>query len=246
MKSKGIKIVLNRKNQQFCAGVGMTKGELVSNSYYSNLLHPKEKNVLNNYKYHLRKESYLLGRLSAKQAIAAMVGNNYPQSIFIDTGIFQFPVVRCPNMQNIQVSISHCDQIGFSIAFPEEHPMGIDVEKISIDKVNVVLSQLTEDEKKDLKTYNNIKGFTALFSAKEALSKILRTGMMLDFKFLETEILKPKTNILECTFKHFGQYKALIYVQNEYVFSIALPKKTNVNLEEIWRGINQMASIAKE
>lgn len=54
-------------------------------------------------------------------------------------------------MQNIQVSISHCDAIGFSTAFPEAHPMGIDVEKISPDRTDVILSQITPTEQSLLK-----------------------------------------------------------------------------------------------
>lgn len=59
--------------------------------------------------------------------------------------------------------------------------------------------------------------------------------MMLDFKFLEIDTIKLEKQVLTCTFTHFGQYKAVTYLKEEYVFAITLPKRTEIQLEEVWQ-----------
>lgn len=239
MKSVGIKIPLARKNKPFHAGVAITYGTLNDLDSYSKWLHSDEEVVFKNYKYHQRKESYLLGRMAAKRAISVLTGYDEPTAIKINSGVFQFPVVSCPLLENIQVSISHSRHIGFCIAFPEYHPMGVDVETIQEDNCKVIASQLTKDEKEWLKNSKDTVVFTALFSAKEALSKILRTGMMLDFKFLETANLKWERDILKCEFKNFGQYQGFVFFVKNQVFSLVLPKKTHFNTEPLWKMLNE-------
>ena len=235
MKSISTKLPLIRANGQYEAALALAQGDLNTGKSQLDKLHPQELAIYQNYQYNRRKESYLLGRLSAKQAIQELSGINNPSSIWIDTGVFQFPIVKGEHLQNMQVSISHCDTIGCSIAYREAHPMGIDVEKISVDKTEVVLSQLTQSEKLLLTTNANIYGYTALFSIKEALSKILKTGMMLEFKFLEVKEIKETKDTIECTFSNFGQYKAFAFIQKKYVFAVALPKRTTMPLDPIIR-----------
>lgn len=239
MISRLTKLDLIRTQQQFCAYVAILQGELSELTLSINTLHPNEKAIYQAYQHNRRKESYLLGRLSAKEAILPLTNISSPKSIWIDTGVFQFPVVKCPNMSNIQVSISHCDNIGFSIAYPEAHPMGIDIEKIQEDRKETVLSQLTKNEQSLLaqKYKNTIPYYTALFSLKEALSKVIRTGMMLDFKFLEVDNITINKQVLDCTFTHFGQYKGVAYSNGAYVFSIVLPKRTKVDFSQLWKGL---------
>lgn len=237
MIEKSISLLLERENQTFQASISYLQGNLAALTKQLTYLHLKEKQVFQNYKYNRRKISYLLGRLSAKKSIQQLTNYNQLQNIWIDSGVFQFPIIKCPAIQNIQVSISHCDEIGISIAFPEAHPMGIDVEKIDIDRLDVVLSQMTNEEKKQLAkiSKNHIGDYTCLFSAKEALSKVLKTGMMLDFKYLEVNEVLVKKQITEYTFSHFGQYKAYSRIVKNYAIAIVLPKRTTTNLTAVWK-----------
>jgi 4'-phosphopantetheinyl transferase len=230
-----VKINLIREKQDFQASVAIIKGGLPELALQLNKLHPKEKDTFDQYKYDRRKASYLLGRLSAKHAVLNLTDTNRPQSIWIDSGVFQFPIIKCPDIHNIQVSISHAGDIGISIAFPEAHPMGIDLEKIERDKTEVVLSQITNQEKVLLKEVakNDFGGYYSIFSMKESLSKVIKTGMMLDFEFLEVEEIKVNQQVLEATFTHFGQYKAFSFLKNDYVFSFALPKRTTVMYDQV-------------
>jgi 4'-phosphopantetheinyl transferase len=245
MNSFALKILLIREKQEFQACIACIQGGLKEGILHLEKLHPNEKSIFNAYRDDRRKESYLLGRLTAKRAILELSNISSSKSIWIDKGVFQFPIVKGANLQNIQVSISHCDTIGFSIAYPEAHPMGIDVEKVHSDRSAEVLSQLTNEEKLLLKDNANISGYTAIFSIKEALSKVIRTGMMLDFKFFEIEAIKETQQILECTFTHFGQYKAFAFFKRGYVFSIVLPKRTNVQLDKLWQMIDDLRIVGK-
>tara|TARA_Y100000385_G_C13104176_1_gene646460 strand:+ start:1821 stop:2561 length:741 start_codon:yes stop_codon:yes gene_type:complete len=245
MNSFALKILLNREKQEFQACIACIQGELKEGILYLEKLHPNEKAIYKTYQDDRRKESYLLGRLTAKQAILELRNISSSKLIWIDTGVFQFPVVKGANLQNIQVSISHCDTIGFSVAYPEAHPMGIDVEKINSDRTTEVLSQLTNHEKLLLNNNANTSGYTAIFSIKEALSKVIRTGMMLDFKFFEVEAIKREQQILECTFTHFGQYKAFAFINRGFVFSVVLPKRTTVQLDKLWQMIDDLSIVVK-
>lgn len=235
MNSTAIKVPLIREKQQFQAAIALTQGILKTGQLHLDKLHPREQFIYQGYQHAPRKESYLLGRFSAKEAIKKLTGISSLKSIWVDTGVFQFPIVKGANLQNIQVSISHCDTIGFSIAFPEAHPMGVDVENINPNKADVVLSQITAKEKGLLKNagLNKMAIYIAIFSIKEAVSKILKTGMMLDFEFLEIDTIKLEKQVLTCTFTHFGQYKAIAYLKKEYVFAIALPKRTDIQMEQM-------------
>lgn len=237
MTSKAITLRLNREKQVFQAGIAMVKGDLDTLNNDIHKLHPEEKRRYQQYQYKGRRRSYLLGRLSAKAAITNLTHTKNPETIYIDTGVFQFPIVKCPISPNIQVSISHCDTIGLSVAYPEAHPMGIDVEKISSDKKETILSQLTVQEQALIKAkkIDTVAIYTAIFSAKEALSKVIKTGMMLDFKFLEVDEIKVEQQLLNCTFAHFGQYKAVVYLRKNYVFSLVLPKRTKIEEQKLWQ-----------
>ena len=242
MKPVFIKLPLIREKRKFYACFSLMQGKLEQIKLHVEKLHPEEKVIYQNYQYNGRKESYLLGRLSAKQAVLGLTGLSNPKSIWIDAGVFLFPIAKGANLQNIQVSISHCDKIGFSIAYQEAHPMGVDVERINLDKKELISSQLTPKEKLLLTTRANISDITAIFSIKEALSKVLKTGLMLDFKFLEVKEIKKKSNYIACTFTNFGQYRAVAFFQKEYVFAIVLPKRTRMDIGPIMELLNILSS----
>jgi 4'-phosphopantetheinyl transferase len=95
--------------------------------------------------------------------------------IFIQAGIFQQPVV-VSGKHNLQVSITHCDDFGAALAFPETDPMGIDIERIGPAQRAALERQMTEAEKERMNflpvAYD--MGITLLWTAKEALSKVLK------------------------------------------------------------------------
>ena len=235
-------IVLSRKDREFGVCVSMVQGGLDELSLYLDRLHPKEKMVYQTFQYDRRKVSYLLGRFSAKRALIGLRGMTVWESIWIDSGVFEFPVVRCPTLQNTQVSISHCDSIGMSIAFEEAHPMGIDLEKVNDKHNHVIQGQLTDKERFLLKDahLDNARGYTILWSVKESLTKVIKTGMMMDFSLAEVDTIAVEDQLCTSTFVHFGQYKTISCPCGEYVVSITLPKRSHIDHHRMVRFVGDL------
>ena len=240
MYSREVQLTFTREKERLFAAAAVIQANLNGADRYLAQLHPEERMTYNSFRHHQRKESYLLGRLVAKKAIAQMTGVMALNSIRIDRGVFQFPVVRGENLQNVQVSISHCDDIGFCVAYPESHPVGVDVEKISPVNTAVIDDQLTSREKFLLGKQSSSIDYTVIFSIKEALSKVLRTGMMLNFAFLETSSITFEGQIVECEFRNFSQYRAISYRKQDYVFSLVLPRRTMVDLTRTWEMLDSV------
>lgn len=94
--------------------------------------------------------------------------------------IFDFPVIIHPNIHNTNVSIAHTNHSAVAVAFPETHPVGIDIEDICDERSQTISTQLTDSEK-SLRTNLSISEAlfnTILWTAKESLSKVLKTGLM--------------------------------------------------------------------
>lgn len=195
-------------------------------------LHPQERNYYDTLAFGKRIRSYLLGRLVAKQAIAALTGEKILTHINIQYGIFKQPIV-VSDKQNIQVSITHCDDFGAAIAFPEAHPMGIDIEKINPHTADVLKRQITEaeEERIHLSVLSYELGLTLLWTAKEALSKVLKTGLMTPFEVFEISKIEPHDNYIMCYYKNFAQYRVISFTIANYMCSIAHPLKSELSFD---------------
>lgn len=228
------KIILTRKTGRFEAAYGIMAAALEDIHDHSKLLHPKEKSQLQHLKYERRKNNYLLGRLAAKKALSVLVKDQSLDTISVDTGVFQFPVINGCQQQNIQVSISHSDTIGIALAFPAEHPLGIDIEAVDPDKGEAMKSQIEPNELALTKStgLNELSAATLIWTAKEALSKVLKTGMTVDFKFFELASVEKVGETYHSTFRHFMQYQAISFPIEDYVCSIILPGKSTPQLDD--------------
>ena len=198
----------------------------------SEFLHKKEKNYYDNLMHDRRKKSYLLGRYSAKRAISYLFGEDNLQEILIQPGVFSQPINSYSKGRDIQVSITHSGDFGAAVAFPEALPMGIDMEKIDPGKRDVMESQMTEAEKGLIRNLSRLdeKMLTLLWSTKESLSKVLKTGLTTPFYIYEIDGIKRRHNCFITYFKNFGQYKALSFTLGEYMCSISYPKSFDLNL----------------
>lgn len=224
-------ILLKRREGDFRAAFCLIRGDLPFLEHHLPVLHSTEKAHYESLKFERRKQSYLLGRIAAKTAVSALLEISNPASFSIGFGIFHFPVVKGLN-ENTQVSISHCDDIGIALAFPEEHPLGLDIEKINDQRLEAIKSQLADEEKLLLEGYAlpPITGFTLAWTIKEALSKVLRTGLTADFKILEISSIKGSAQEYTSTFRYYDQYKALSWHSDDYACSVILPRKTSTDL----------------
>ncbi len=227
-------LTLVRDNASFEAGV------CFSNIDFENLkairhqfLHDKECAYFSMLDYPKRQHSYLLGRFCAKYAAINFLKDQNVIDIYIDNGIFQQPIITCNYHSNLQISISHSDAIGAALAFQEAHSMAIDVEEINPDKVLTLQTQLTKAEQSLL--FDQISDmttrYTILWTAKEALSKILRCGFMIPFELLEINHIVSHENFISSTFKNFPQYQSLSFLLSNTACSLVYPKKTFLSLD---------------
>lgn len=179
-------------NLDICSRLCMVEADFFTlQDHAKNFLHPQEFSILREMISEKRMHSYLLGRYAAKQALTQDAESISPTDIFIKSGIFQQPVIyHLQTKEKMQVSISHCGERAVALAFPETHPMGIDLEH-SNKKYNAVIErQLTSQERNLLKAITNVNYtpetyYMILWTLKEALSKVLRTGLTAYFDIYE-------------------------------------------------------------
>lgn len=230
-------ILLERKNVNFKAGFCIINEDLPNLIKKVAMLHPDEKTYFETLKFDRRKKSYLLGRIASKQAVLILLDKYRAiDSFSVGFGVFQFPVIKNIQEQNVQVSITHCDNYGIAFSFLEEHPLGVDIEKIDDTKIKT-MSSFIFDQEYDLISSCSIGlaiGSTLIWTIKESLSKVLKTGLTIDFKLLEIASLKKMGATYISTFKYFSQYKVISQKTGNYMCSIVLPKKTTCDLSDFW------------
>lgn len=238
MYRKGV-IPLERKERTFMAGFCIIHKELQDLESITHLLHPKETTTVQALKFGKRKSSYLLGRYAAKKALSILFPTVAADSILISSGIFKFPVIESHHIHNTKVSISHCDTIGIALAFPESHPIGVDIERVNEKGIDALKSVINDQEFNLLTSYllPSSVCYTMIWTIKEGLSKILKTGLMADFNILEIESISKEGNTYISTFKNFAQYKAVSYCIDEYICTLVLPKNTSPILSEFEEAI---------
>ncbi|WP_438432133.1 4'-phosphopantetheinyl transferase family protein [Gorillibacterium sp. sgz500922] len=206
-------------------------------------LHAEELDYFHELRFEKRIKSYLIGRYAAKQAFVHQIGGDRLQQVAIKNGIFGQPVLASPHSSHLQVSITHCGDIGGAIAFPEACPMGIDIESISILSQSGFLSQMTNTEKGLVGKLQMENGrsvaeiVTLIWSAKESLSKVLKTGLTVPFEILEVSDIAYNGNDYVCYYKNFIQYRTLSTRKEDYVLSITCPKNLRIqNIEKVFDG----------
>jgi phosphopantetheinyl transferase (holo-ACP synthase) len=183
-----------------------------------------------------RKKDYLLGRYSAKMALSVLSGETELDKIFIEQGVFNHPVVlgTC-QVQSLEVAITHCDDLGAAAAFPRAYPLGIDLERVSTDRIRVMEKETTGEEKKILKDlpFSKAVSLASFWTAKEALSKVLKTGLTTPFHIYEINRVEGHEGYLISHYKYFTQYCCFSFDWGGYVFSMACPRETELPVEFI-------------
>lgn len=243
-----IPLIIWRNQEKYTAYLAIVSADFaVLQAQETQILHELERTVYAQYKTDKRKHSFLLGRYSAKLALKEPLAMETLAKIHIENGVFQHPVVK-NNATDFRVSISHGDKLGASLAYPEQHPMAIDVEQIQAESSIAIQDNLTKNELNLIEKSNSTLDFIfRLWSAKEALSKIMKTGLTIPLEFYEIAELSNENEIYICKFKHFIQYKVYSLKVKNYIFSIAMPARSNLMLdtqfiEHLYRVIGKVPS----
>ncbi len=205
----------------------------VSRARRTDFLHSRELFYYDSLSFERRQKSFLLGRYCAKQAISAFLPEPDMRRFSIHHGVLSQPIVRHSASSNVQIGISHCDDCGGAIAYPEELPMAIDLERIDDDRMHVIQSQCTPEE---LALSLSLPvpaatGLTLLWTAKESLSKELRCGLMSPFQIFEVKDVEPQPDSFIWTFRRFAQYQATSFLIGNTACSIITPRKTEMTLD---------------
>ncbi|WP_459480616.1 4'-phosphopantetheinyl transferase family protein [Clostridium saccharoperbutylacetonicum] len=184
-----------------------------------------------NIKYDKRIKSYLLGRYASKNAVGKLLNINKLDEITIENGILGQPVVYEKSGSGVQVSISHCNNIGISIAYPPLTSIGIDIEKIDSEKYDLLYKVITDTERMLIEQHD-IRDrhwmLTLMWTAREALAKCIKTGFTVPLDFFSIKDVFEKNQIHYGCFLNFTQYQFMCFEQKGYLISVVYPKKTEL------------------
>jgi 4'-phosphopantetheinyl transferase len=182
-----------------------------------------------------RRKSYLLGRYAAKLVLSELLSEQNFRAIEVVRGVFEQPIVQYVRNTGYGVTISHAGLVAAALGYPTGHPMGIDIERLDRARYETILSQLTENEIALVETgvADKLEVATGLWTAKEALAKVLTTGLMTPFQIYhlaEFRVIGPGT--WEGFFQNFAQYKVSVWIGSSYTFAMVSPKRTAIVLQD--------------
>lgn len=224
-------IIFNHEQKQIQTNICFCHIDHVPSQALANsILHPHELSYYKNLKHDKRKISYFLGRFSAKNAINSLYQHEFLNDILIDYGVFGQPLLTDPNISNINISITHSDKFGVSIAFPTIYTFGIDIEKYELKKTKVLEAQMTQHEI-DLihnMTYSYNASLISFWTIKEALSKALKTGLSTPAYIYEIDKIITNPDHIHGAYKNFPQYHFLSILLREYAFSLVYPSNMEI------------------
>lgn len=198
---------------------------------YRRFLHKEEIRYYETLGFEKRRLSYLLGRFTAKKAIRNYLNPDIDDTqLQIVPGVFNQPVLQPGLADPVGISISHADSIAGSIAFPEMHPMGVDLEVADETRIEIMKTQILDEELALALPHCADEGLicAAIWTAKEALSKVLRCGMTCPFEVLAIGDFHLEPPGFSGAFRNFGQYKFQSWWRDKTVVSFVLPRRTNI------------------
>ena len=192
-----------------------------------------ERRAWNEFPTDRRRISFLSGRRLAKVAIAGLTQIEDLTKIEISYGVFGQPVVKGDARNcHIGVSISHCSKLAVALAHPVEQPMGIDIEScLGVQNADIA-KQFNPAEIATLASFGlqSWECSAILWTAKEALSKVLKCGFTVPLSILSITTWERSTEgMYEGNFEHFTQYKACTWLEGGLVLSVVLPRKTQLS-----------------
>ena len=145
------------------------------------MLGPFEQLLFDTLRFAPKRQSFLLGRLAAKRALGAMLGETDLRAIAIRAGVFGQPLIQHPRALGVDVTLSHSNGVAVALVFPADWPMGIDLESVADGAVAAVMAELgtSPDEEAWLVDVALEKSAACgvLWGAREALGKSLKTGL---------------------------------------------------------------------
>jgi phosphopantetheinyl transferase len=206
---------------------------LCRNELISTLLDETEITRINMFKHVKRQQSFTGGRLAAKLALQTHCNSFDPRQARIENGVFDQPLVsaKTGGMNDLGISVSHSEHYAVALVFHRGHPMGIDVDRPSMDDAKLLLPDLTPavaDMLAGLALADQAAA-SLMWVARESLGKTLTTGMMTPLSIYAPSAIKMQNGFFVVHYKNFSQYQTLLWPGAKGWLGLTLPRETTFN-----------------
>lgn len=187
-------------------------------------LSPEETAFADSLVYPKRREGWLTGRWAAKAALCRRAGVTEGSRFTILPGALDQPVVTGPEPGH-HVTLSHCGALAAAAAFPETHPMGVDVEAVGPRLTETLQDQFDPREVRLCRSsgMSQDEAYTVLWTAKESVAKALRTGLTTPLGLFAVGEIQALPGRTVSRFPNFGQYRVVSIVAGGWALSVCLP-----------------------
>ncbi len=174
----------------------------------------------------LRKNSFFRGRVCGKKALNIISSEFELTQWEIQRGIIGQPVVVNISKSSIRhaISISHSEEFAGAIAFNQTFPCGLDIESMNRNvETSTIASSFTSGEK-NLIDSNDRSSVFRIWTAKEAISKIMLMGLILSLDIFEIKSIQKSNygNYWTLRFKNFPLYKGISFEKDNCIITIAV------------------------
>jgi phosphopantetheinyl transferase len=199
-----------------------------------------ESERLKGFQFAAKREGFLLGRLAAKRALGALLGEPDLRRIEIRSGIYGQPLVQHPRAALTEVTVSHSHGLAVALAYPAAYPMGIDLESLSAISAPAILGEL-ESSPPELAwvATGGVDETTAcgvLWTAREALGKSLKIGLNSPLGILALSDIRPSgEGTWAGRYVNFPRCQCLSQAKDGRVLSLAMPADASLDGKLQWR-----------
>lgn len=227
-----IPLQLEREGRTVAAGFAAAFRSELESLDLEGIFSLPERVFIERLRYPARRESFVLGRIAAKRAVIAA---RRPELIDatqfeIRKGVFEQPIVfPFP----VELSIAHSGGAAVALACESGHPVGLDLELAMRTRPDFLEESFTAGERTFIagRAGTIEENYCLAWTIKEALAKILRTGLTTPFRVLEFAPDSGRAEApIQVTFSNFTQYKAMAWRIAQFSLAIALPRKTELQI----------------
>lgn len=196
------------------------------------LLTPAELKIAEKYTG-TRYSEFVHSRYITKKAVQNLMPDTPLNNIQVLKGVFEQPVLEISHgSASYDVSVSHKDNIAASLVFPHYHPAGIDIDVVTPQNMKALNRMLTAHEQHICGEYSERK--MAIYTAKEALSKIMKCGLTVPVHFLEVNALQKEETFYSGVFTNFCQYQFISFASGDHILTMVFPKNSKCTIEPLF------------
>lgn len=189
-----------------------------------------EISILNGYSIDKKRNEFILGRYSMKTAISHFSNTMNKHDVEVEYGILNYPIIK-DNVLGIEVGLTHCNSRAIAMAYSNRIMLGIDIEQVDENRIDL-LDKIALPQEKEL--YHGVAleydaFLTLLWTAKEALSKAIKTGFTCDMDIFQIRSIKYIQNAYLVEYVHFPAFQGVVKVKEDYIVTLAYIKKLDIS-----------------